>query len=131
MIYALDSDTLSYLLKNDDHVYSRYNEALDNSNHCVIPLIVYYEVKRGLKAKDATNKMRAFERFCEALDIVSLGVSDMDVAADIYAANKKAGRPMGDSDLLIAAAINRFCAVQGICHAGRYAPDRDSVRSDL
>ena len=104
MIFALDSDTLSYLLKNDDHVYSRYNEALDNSDHCVIPLIVYYEVKRGLKAKDATNKMRAFERFCEALDVISLGVSDMDVAADIYAAKKKAGRPMGDSDLLIAAA---------------------------
>jgi len=103
VIYALDSDTLSYLLKDDDNVYARYNEALDNGDYCVIPLIVYYEVKRGLKASGATRKMRSFERFCETLDIVDLGVSDMDVAADIYAVRKKAGRPMGDSDLLISA----------------------------
>jgi predicted nucleic acid-binding protein len=103
VIYALDSDTLSYLLRDDDRVYARYIEALDKGDYCVMPLIVYYEVRRGLKANDATNKMRSFERFCEALDIIDLGVADMDVAADIYAARKKAGRPMGDSDLLIAA----------------------------
>ena len=103
MIYALDSDTLSYLLRDDDHVYARYEEALDSGDYCVIPLIVYYEVRRGLIANDARRKMRSFERFCKSLDIVDLGVHDMDVAADIYANRKKAGRPMGDSDLLIAA----------------------------
>lgn len=103
MIYALDSDTLSYLLRDKDNVYSKFEAALSRGDYCVMPLIVYYEVRRGLKANDSKNKMQSFERFCEALEIISLDIIDMDVAADIYAARKKAGKPMGDSDLLIAA----------------------------
>ncbi|MCL1806518.1 MAG: type II toxin-antitoxin system VapC family toxin [Oscillospiraceae bacterium] len=103
MIYALDSNILSYLLRDDDRVYSRYNEALDKGHHCIIPLIVYLEVKRGLKANDAAGKMRSFERFCNTLGVDDLNTSDVDVAADIYAAKKKTGRLIGDSDLLIAA----------------------------
>jgi predicted nucleic acid-binding protein len=103
MKYALDSNILSYMLRNDDKVFSRYFETLNNGGRCVIPLIAYYEVKRGLKAANATNKLHQFEKFYKALGTDDLSISDMDIATDIYARNKKTGRHIGDSDTIIAA----------------------------
>ena len=103
MIYALDTNIVSCLLRDDDVVYTRYFDALSEGNTCVIPLVVYYEVLRGLKASGASTKMRSFERICEKLGVDSLTVADMDTAAGIYADRKRRGVPMGDSDLLIAA----------------------------
>jgi len=57
MIYALDSNIISYLLKDNDTVYSRYFEALSHGHRCMIPLMVYYEVRRDLMASGATIKM--------------------------------------------------------------------------
>ena len=90
------------MLRDNDVVYSRYFDALAQGNTCVIPLMVYYEVKRGLKAKDATRKMRSFEDICIALGITDLTAADMDTAADIYAERRRKGT-IDDSDLLIAA----------------------------
>jgi hypothetical protein len=52
------------MLKDDDTVFERYFETLSQGHTCIIPLFVYYEVRRGLKANDATNKMRSFEKIC-------------------------------------------------------------------
>jgi len=46
MIYALDSNIVSYLLKNDDAVKRRFQNAVNYNNPYVIPPLVYYEVKR-------------------------------------------------------------------------------------
>jgi len=105
VIYALDSNIISYLLKDDDKVYSCYFDAVSQGNTCAIPLVVYYEVLRGLKANGATTKMRSFEKICTALGVDILTVADMDTAADIYAYRKRLGSPMNDSDLLIAAQV--------------------------
>jgi len=64
MIYALDTNIISYLLKDDDRVYSRYFDAVSQGNTCIIPLIVYYEVLRGLKASGATIKLVNTHCFC-------------------------------------------------------------------
>jgi len=61
MTYALDTNIISALLRNDDHVFNRYYGTIAQGHRCIIPLIVYYEVKRGLTAKNASNKMRLFE----------------------------------------------------------------------
>lgn len=53
--YALDSNIVSYLLKRDIQTWKRYNQEADAGKECVIPPIVYYEVKRGLLAVDATK----------------------------------------------------------------------------
>jgi predicted nucleic acid-binding protein len=39
MIYALDSNIISYLLKDDATVYSQLIEAIDAGNRCIIPPI--------------------------------------------------------------------------------------------
>ena len=103
MTYALDSNIISRLLRDDDTVYSRYYEALAQDNHCVIPLITYFEVKRGLEANNAGTKIRSFERLCTVLGVDDLAIEDVDVATDIYAKLKLAGLLIGDSDTLIAA----------------------------
>ena len=103
MIYALDSNTVSYLLKDNSAVYSHYISALNQGDYCVLPLIVYYEILRGLKAKDAKKQLPMFEDFAKDIDIIDLSVADIMTASEIYAYQKKSGKPMGDSDLLIAA----------------------------
>ena len=103
MIYALDSNIISYMLKGNERVYSHYVSALKHGNPCVLPLIVYYEVLRGLMANDAKKQMSIFENFITAIDIVELSLSDIVTAASIYTYRKKHGTPIEDSDLLIAA----------------------------
>ena len=103
MTYALDSNIISYLLKDNDCVYNRYFDSLSQGNKCAIPLIVYYEVKRGLKASDANKKMRSFEKLCFEIGVDDLTQEDINVASDIYAERKRNGTPIEDTDLLIAA----------------------------
>jgi len=103
MTYALDSNIISHLLKDNDLVYERYFETLMQGNNCIIPLIVYYEVRRGLKANDANKKLLAFERLCVELGVDDLTQDDMNIAADIYAERKQQGTIIEDTDLLIAA----------------------------
>ena len=103
MIYALDTNIISFIIKGSEIVRERYFEAVSKGIHCVIPLMVYYEVKRGLKANNAENRLRSFEGICTVLGIANLTIVDMDIASDIYAQRKALGRPIDDGDLLIAA----------------------------
>ena len=103
MIYALDTNIISFIIKGNEVVRERYFDVVSKGVHCVIPLMVYYEVKRGLKANNAGNRLRSFENICSALGIANLTSADMDVAADIYAERKALGRLIDDGDLLIAA----------------------------
>ena len=109
MIYALDSNIVSYMLKDNDTVYSRYVAALKRGCPCVVPLIVYYEVLRGLKANNATKQIQLFEELCNDMDIKDLAIPDALKATDIYAYRKPRGLPVGDADVLIAAQ----CVVNG------------------
>lgn len=103
MIYAPDTNIISFIIKGNEIVRERYFEAVTNGIHCIIPLMVYYEVRRGLKANNAGNRLRSFENICAVLGIVDLTIADMNIASDIYAERKALGRLIDDGDLLIAA----------------------------
>jgi tRNA(fMet)-specific endonuclease VapC len=103
MIYALDTNIISYLMRHYGNVRKRYFDAITDGNRCIIPLVVYYEVMRGLEASGATVQVREFGIMCAELGVDDLTVSDMNVAARIYSERKKRGEPMEDTDLLIAA----------------------------
>jgi len=103
MMYALDTNIISYILRGDKAVKHRWLQEESAGNRVVIPLIVYYEIRRGLLANDAKNKMRSFEELCAALGVNDLTVSDMDTASALYADHKKAGTLIDDTDILIAA----------------------------
>ena len=102
MIYALDSNIIARLLKNDDTIYTKYDNVLNQGSLCVFPIIVYYEVKRGLLANDAKRKMELFENLCETVFVPEFTMDDAVVASEIYAYRKNRGLPVGDADILIA-----------------------------
>jgi len=102
MTYALDSNIVSYFLKNDNEVKRHFQNALENSNPYAIPPIVYYEVKRWLRVRNATSQLQRFA------DLYSDSVkSDMtadiwEKATEIYTRLRLSGKPIDDADIFIA-----------------------------
>ena len=103
MIYALDTNIISYIMNGNPALLEKLETELRAGSKVIIPLMVYYEVRRGLNAKNAVNKSIIFEGLCKRLKVHNLTVIDMDNAASIYVINKNKGRPMDDVDLLVAA----------------------------
>ena len=107
MMFALDTNTISYWIQKNRLITERLREVLKQGNTVVIPPTTYYEIRRGLKYKAAPSKARAFSLICKSYEIGEMTVAAWETAADIYAYTRKAGRPIEDSDILIAA----FCIV--------------------
>ena len=103
MTYALDTNIISYVLNGNADLAAKLDAITKSGQQAVIPLMVYYEARRGLLANNATKKTRVFDRLCSKLGIRDLTAADMDVAAGIYADRKNRGAPIDDADLLIAA----------------------------
>ena len=108
MILALDANIVSYILKEDSDIVSRYREEIARGNTFIMPPVAFYEVQRGLLARRLLRKLKIFEDFCQDVDV---GVFDAQMwlkAAQIYATLNQKGKPVGgDGDILIAA----FCIV--------------------
>ena len=107
MIYALDTNIISFWTQKNLNVAGRLSHEISQGNTIVIPPSTYYEIRRGFKHKSAPGKEFAFSLICQALEIGEMNLSAWETAADIYANSRKIGKPIGDSDILIAA----FCLV--------------------
>ena len=107
MIYALDSNIVSYMLKNDYDVIARYRQVFDDGSNFVIPPIVFYEVQRGLLAKKLNKKLATFNVLCQKIKQAEFDMSVWQKAAQIYALLSQQGNPIDDADIFIAA----FCLV--------------------
>jgi tRNA(fMet)-specific endonuclease VapC len=103
--FALDTNIISYLLNDDESVFTRYRQEIRNGSEFVIPPVAYYEIKRGLITRNAVAKMRLFECFCREFNIGRMDTAAWDEAARIYARYRKQGQMIDDADLFIAA----FC----------------------
>ena len=107
--YALDSNTISYLIQQNKAIETRLNDTLRQGNTVVIPPTTFYEIRRGFKHKAAPAKEFAFSLICKAYSIGEMNVAAWERAADIYADSRRTGKPLEDNDILIAA----FCIVNG------------------
>jgi len=105
--FALDTNIISYLLKMDAHIVEMVSKETSAGHKLIIPPIAYYEIKRGLLAVNATVKMEVFERLCSKNVVGEINRAVLDEAAGLHATLRRAGRPIDDADLLIAA----FCIV--------------------
>ena len=103
MIYALDTNIISYILRNAKGVKQRWKEEEEHGNPSVIPLVAYYEVKRGLIDANATEKLGALEQVCKTVKVEGLTIQDAHTASRIYAELKKQRSLIDDADILIAA----------------------------
>jgi predicted nucleic acid-binding protein len=103
MTYALDTNIISYILRGDKELLTKIVSTESPKDRFIIPLIVYYEIRRGLEAGGASVKTAAFDMLCNIIGVEEMSIEDMNTAATIYANCKRRGSPMEDTDLLIAA----------------------------
>ena len=111
-IYALDSNIISEMLKDNEHIINRYEQEIIQGREFIIPPIVFYEIQRGLLAKNMLKRLKNFEEFCKDIEIGEFNVHVWLKAAQIYAGLSKQGKPIGamfDGDIFIAA----YCIVNG------------------
>jgi tRNA(fMet)-specific endonuclease VapC len=75
--------------------------AKENGDRIVIPSIVYYEIRRGLLAANASRKIVDFQKFCAVYKVESISKKVAEAAAVLYAGIKKKGVVIDDMDLLM------------------------------
>jgi len=107
MTYALDTNIITYLLKDNLAVYEGYDNATVDGSRCIIPPVAYYEIKRGLFFSSATSKSNDFDILCRELGVGDMSVEIWNEAAMLYAGLRQKGQLIEDADLFIAA----FCIV--------------------
>lgn len=100
---VVDTDILSAIMRRHLIASVRAKSYLGVHKQFTISIITRYEILRGLKAKEASKQVAAFDRFC-AQNIILPITNDIIVkATDIYADLHKRGEMIGDADILIAA----------------------------
>ena len=120
--YAFDSNILSYLLNKNQDIYENYRYELKKGNTFNISPVVYYEVKRGLKANNSIKKANEFNNLCLQFEIGKIDINVWDEAVNIYVELKKQGKLIEDADILIAAycIVNDYTLItNNIEHFGR------------
>jgi len=113
MIYALDSNIVSYILKDDAKVIALYRKALSEGDDIVIPPIVFYEVQRGLLAANLSKRLTKFDVFCRKTRQPGFHPSVWRKASQIYATLYRQRNLIDDADIFIAAycLVNDFTLV--------------------
>ncbi|MCL2813655.1 MAG: hypothetical protein FWD23_03550 [Oscillospiraceae bacterium] len=111
MIYALDSDTVSYFLKNNRDIQEKLKNILYENNIYSIPPLVYYEVKRWLVLRKANTQLKAFTELYQASIKNEMTFEIWEKAVELYVRLTSQGTPIGkdgkEADIFTAA----FCIV--------------------
>jgi len=105
--YAMDTNIVSYVLKNDVEVINSYRREAEQGHEFVMLPIVYYEITRWLLERNATKLHTAYNEMCISIPLANTAREVWSKAADLYAHTRRTGMPISDADLLIAA----FCLV--------------------
>ena len=122
MIYFLDANIISYVMRQVPSVISRLQELIKNSADIRIPIISYYEVKRGLLSNNSMHKLALFDAQMKVLGLVPMRETTFELAAQIYAQLKSAGKLIEDADLFIGCSAlehNAILLTNNSNHLGR------------
>jgi tRNA(fMet)-specific endonuclease VapC len=102
--FALDTNIISYILRNDLTVINRFQQEATQENEFVMLPVVYYEVSRWLMERNATKLQAEFNDLCSEFPLLDTTKDVWDKAAALYVHTRKIGKPIGsDADLLVAA----------------------------
>lgn len=105
---ALDTNTISYFLRNDPHVVARMLPL--KPPDMVVPAVVVHELRYGLRrlpAQAAQARQRVLDHFLMPLRVLAFDAACAVEAADIRAHLDAIGMPIGHYDLLIAATVRQ------------------------
>jgi tRNA(fMet)-specific endonuclease VapC len=101
--YALDTNIVSYFLKNDTVIVQRIKEEKNRKNKIVIPPIVYFEIENWLAKNNSKRKTESFKKMYSEQGIGILDKSIFDIAVEEKLKLQKKGFSIENDDLLIAA----------------------------
>lgn len=98
----LDTDTVSYFLKNVPSVVEQMRGHLEDGFILHLSVITCYEVYNGLYYKNAKKKLKDFEAFKRKCIVLPLTLPIANNAANHYANLRKKGKTIQHTDALIA-----------------------------
>lgn len=99
----LDTDILSSIMRGQSTAVRHASDFLVVHERFTFSAITRYEILRGLRAKQATNQLEAFDRFTAANHVIPVTDAVIVRASVIYADLYQRGDLIGDADILIAA----------------------------
>ncbi|MCL2720263.1 MAG: PIN domain-containing protein [Treponema sp.] len=102
IIYALDTNIVSYFLKEDKKTIERMKSERDKGNNFIIPPTVYFEIQNWLLVNNSRKKMLIFEKMYSSQGVDVIDKSILDIASKIKIKLRSKGITIGD-DVLIAA----------------------------
>ena len=124
MIYLLDTDTVSYIVRNHSPVIN--NLIKHEDDEICISAITYAELFYGLEKKGAEKLFHEVQSIIGKCSIIDFDRSQSELYGKIRVGLEKSGSPLGDMDMLIAAAalstgailvshnIRHFSKIKGI-----------------
>ena len=132
MVYALDSNTVSYFLRSEGNVRQRFEQEIAQiGNPYAIPFVVAYEVRRWLRDKPTrqTKKLSLqFDALFQNVEVrAEMPSAVWEKAVEIYISLKQKGQLIGDVDIIIAA----YCLVNGYTLVTRNTDDFKRIDSLL
>ena len=107
--YALDTNIISYFLKDEENVVNNMSQALMEGHKFIIPQVVDYETCRGFMLSDKSHLFGQYRMFAQKTPIGKICDDVWVRAMHVYVELRKKGMPADDADILIAA----FCLVNG------------------
>ena len=123
MIYALDTNTLIFLMNGDVNVIGKRNEAIFGGDRFIIPPVVDYEIQRGLLYKPTPRKERNYFSLRQHYGVGTVTPEMWVKSAHIYVELRKKGFTVGDDDIFIAA----FCLLNGYTLVTRNTKDFENI----
>jgi tRNA(fMet)-specific endonuclease VapC len=104
MSFLLDTNIVSFAIKNDFYIKQKLEVMKFEEVDIYISCITYFEIRRGFLAVDAPKKRERFNQLCQNYPIIFLDdLAILEKAAEIHANLRLKGLPIQTEDVLIAA----------------------------
>ena len=108
MIYLLDTDTVSLLVRKDPLVIK--NLLKHEEDEICISVITYAEISFGLEKKGSEKLFTEISTILDKLTIIDFNSTQSELYGKIRLKLEKSGTTLGDMDMLIAAAAQSIGA---------------------
>ena len=105
MTFALDTNTMSYYMRQEGHVVARVQA--QPPQQIALPSMVVYELNYGLRRVGRRSALDALARLVQTVSVLDFDLGAADHAARIRVELEERGTPISNADLLIAATARR------------------------